>query len=216
MGCDIHTYLELYSKKESKQSKHCWVNSISKIHFGRNYNLFSLMAGVRGCSKSIYPVKGVPTSPNMSYSTSSQYYATVIDDKDLNLYGERNTNVIVRSQAEELVSKGITSYGNFEKTKIANPDYHTASWLNIDELAHIRKEYLIQNIEYYSNFPTNSLKKRDLLAFVQGKDPISLLSFCFHNYEDEVLYSTINMMNSLEKCSVDDDNVARVVFWFDS
>ena len=53
MGCDIHMHVEC--KKRGK-----WVLHSEDIYDGRNYELFSILAGVRGSSTPISYPKGLP------------------------------------------------------------------------------------------------------------------------------------------------------------
>lgn len=78
MGCDIHTYVEHYNK-ESKR----WENlslykkdkdgtfSTIDIYDGRDYELFGILAGVRGTAGSFVMPRGVPD--DLSCEVSNKY-----------------------------------------------------------------------------------------------------------------------------------------------
>jgi len=56
MGCDIHAMVE---RKGSPESTHWWVNR-GDPEIGRNYQLFSILAGVRGSYRPISEPRGLP------------------------------------------------------------------------------------------------------------------------------------------------------------
>lgn len=58
MGCDIHAHLEI--KVEEK-----WIY-YGNPRIPRNYELFSIMAGVRGNEKPIAKIRGIPEDANIT------------------------------------------------------------------------------------------------------------------------------------------------------
>ena len=56
MGCDIHAFIEYVYEGDT------FTNTFSdgEIHFGRNYTLFSLLAGVRGMEQPVVSPRGFP------------------------------------------------------------------------------------------------------------------------------------------------------------
>jgi hypothetical protein len=52
MGCDIHPYIQY-------KAEHEWLVGWS-VEIGRNYDLFGLMAGVRGGAEPVADVRGLP------------------------------------------------------------------------------------------------------------------------------------------------------------
>jgi hypothetical protein len=219
MGCDIHAYIECFSKRESAQSQQCYVTCVAKdISFGRDYQLFGLFAGIRGLSPSVFPVKGIPSSPLLSAPVDFEYHQLVIEDDQIGNFTKQlfAHEYVSRTEAESLVKKRITEYANSDRTKIIKPGMHTPSWLSLNELILIRKNYLIENIDQdiYSQYSISSKAKSELLYFIKNKDEKVLLKFCFDKFECTTLYSCINAMHTMEKCN--DDNFTRLVFWFDS
>lgn len=69
MGCDIHSYVE-YRNKDTGQWKmvriyvpYRWEPERLRLvepYNGRNYELFSMLAGVRGCATPIAEPRGIP------------------------------------------------------------------------------------------------------------------------------------------------------------
>lgn len=56
MGCDIHAYVEYIYDGDTYTNVFCY----GEINFGRDYELFSLIAGVRGISTPIVSPRGFP------------------------------------------------------------------------------------------------------------------------------------------------------------
>lgn len=219
MGCDIHAYIECYSKRDNAQSQKCYVNCVAKdVYFGRNYQLFGLLAGVRGISSSVFQPRGLPSNPQISGDVEYEYYKPVIENDEISKYTSQllSHEYVSRTEADKLVQTRMTEYGNSDKTKIIKPGLHTPHWLNLNELLLVRKHYLIENLDtdYYSQNNYTKKVKKELINFISKKDERILLKYCFENIECEPLYCILNAMLSMEKCS--DDNYTRLVFWFDS
>ena len=80
MGCDIHAYLEYYDSTHGSISNttgrcdfdvQCYA---SDICFWRNYSLFNLLAGVRGIGGPVFNVRGIPSSPKLSFHVAFKYH----------------------------------------------------------------------------------------------------------------------------------------------
>lgn len=215
MGCDIHAHIEYYP--ESNGSSPVYTHTFAtNLDLGRNYTLFSLMAGVRGlCLPVTYP-KGLPTSPPVGYVVSYNYYSFVVEDLEsvagLKEAAHKNfqNSVITREKADELVSKG-TPYYNQEKTLIANPDYHTPSWLTLGEMLRVRQKYLLEAIEYESDM--RGKRRRNALDLIDDCSPEELMAHNFGDIEYVPLNATIAAMMILERHT---KYRSRLVFWFDS
>ena len=135
MGCDIHFYIEYtFSKKDTT----LWWSFGGSINPGRNYAMFSVMAGVRGYDNdAIIPPKGIPDK--IAYQTADDYYYMVIpDDSDLSDY--RNENYVTASDAEKWLKYG-SRWKDEKKTYISSLDYHSASWFTLEEYVAAIKEY---------------------------------------------------------------------------
>jgi len=74
MGCDIHAYIE-YKFSDNNFTE---VISDGEISFGRDYELFGILAGVRGMNKPIISPRGFPTANNSpmppNWYVSEQYF----------------------------------------------------------------------------------------------------------------------------------------------
>jgi len=226
MGADIHAYVEFFSKSEfATRGSLCTVTSFcgGEIDFGRNYNLFGLIAGVRSMNSPLFPVRGLPQSPDLSYTCAQAYYLTVVDS---DLMESHTKTAISRSMVGRWVTKDEatklvldnsfygpkSTYRDSSKTQITDPSWHSATHLTLNELCTIRKQYLIDVIEFESELSRKS--KKELLQFVNSKTPKELVSFSLPPHDDLMLYSTIRLMSTLENS--DSDVETRFVCWFDS
>jgi hypothetical protein len=211
MGCDIHAYIEFFSKSDFKNSRKCFVDCFAgELSFGRDYILFGLVAGVRHHLPPLIKARGIPTEPELSYTVSDAYYLNVVADDAARF----SDNSIRRTLAEEYVSEGYAHYTDSTKSHITNPNYHSATYLTLDELLTIRKMYLTEIVEFYANI--SNTKKKDLLSFIQKTSTRELMKFSFPDYENVGLYTTICTMMALERVSEDSDTSTRLVCWFDS
>lgn len=215
MGCDIHAYIEYYKTNDSDN----WVDVFSdgEISLGRNYLLFGCMAGVRHLS--VTPVaanRGLPTNPELSWWVNRKYHLRVVEDQYKNDFDE---NIITRSELEQLSTQSLLSFDYrkevFTKDNvefIKNPDYHSTTWLNLHEMMKVRKLYLMEQIEYWSEL--SNKKRKELIKFISDTSEFELMKYTFPEYDSPTLYSTIATMNALEH--VNNDIKTRLFCWFDS
>lgn len=215
MGCDIHAHIEYYA--EAGAGANVYTHTFAtNLDLGRNYTLFSLMAGVRGLCIPVSSPKGLPINPPISYFVSYNYYSFVVEDLEtiqgLKEATQKNfqNSVISRKVAEELVAKGCP-YHNSEKTLIANPGYHTPSWLTLSEMLRVRQKYLLEAIEYESDM--RGKRRRDAIDLIDDCSPEELMGHNFGDIEYVPLNATIAAMMILERHT---KFRSRLVFWFDS
>ena len=125
MGCDIHAFVELVSKEDQTR-----VSSIAEFNLGRDYRLFTVLAGVRVSEQLLFPEpKGIPKS--LGWQTGDKYYMVVVPDNEP---GEEE-NTVKRSSAEEYVKDGFSTWEDPKNQwRISSPDWHTPSYLNTKEL----------------------------------------------------------------------------------
>lgn len=88
MGCDIHAFAEVREKKKwiklddrfendyPKSMKCEWCEKVSEVTSDRNYDLFGLLAGVRGDIdiEEISPPKGIPEDASHGYLHKVEYW----------------------------------------------------------------------------------------------------------------------------------------------
>lgn len=214
MGCDIHVYIECYSKQSSLSGGSSYVDTIfDKVSFGRNYTLFGLLAGVRSMDRPVVPPRGVPTQPELSWAASRDYYIKVVPDDEFTRRMDYSSQQIIKqSELEELKSDPYRKLNITSEKMLVNPDWHSSTWLSLEELMLVRKQYLINNIQYYSEI--SGKRRKELVSFISNKSEFDLMKYVFQPYEYAPLHAVISAMSSLEK--TDDDIKTRFVCWFDS
>jgi hypothetical protein len=214
MGCDIHAYIEMYNTA-GEPFANCFAENIS---FGRDYRLFGLFAGVRSLNHSNMMPKGIPTSPQMSYTCCYHYYLNVCDCEGNNHNHFRYSDRCVsRQEAERMVADRGAKYVDAEKTMITDPDLHSATYLCLAELMDIRKKYLLDTVMYESEL--SGKKRKSLAEFIESKNPRTLMQYSFPEHDSLALYATIKTMMALESCSGEGGEYevkTRLVCWFDS
>jgi hypothetical protein len=180
--------------------------------------MFGLIAGVRSLEAPVIATRGLPTNPPMSWECSNEYYLRIVSDEE---YAAHRRDLL----GQKLISKTEfdrinTIYHNNKMTvdsqnMIACPDYHSVTWLTVDELILIRKRYLLQYIEFYDELSgISNKKKKELINFIKDKDEKTLMKYTFHPYESLPLYTTICSMMAMER--IGDDTATRFICWFDS
>jgi hypothetical protein len=214
MGCDIHAFIELYSKQENAKHDSCFVDCFAEeVSFGRDYVLFGMLAGVRHHVPPVISPRGLPIDPKMSHQADSRYHITVLDSPSPEDIFMR-FNCISRERAELYVNSGSTQYSDHTKARIIDPGWHTPTWLTLDELIELRKHYLIEVIEYYSD--VSGKKRKELVNFIKGKDAKTLMRYSFPPHENVKFYAALCTMQALERASHSGDTTTRLVIWFDS
>lgn len=154
MGCDIHMYLE-YADKEDQREERYW-NSFSEgeLNLYRNYGAFGYLTNghVRADVNMKFGVdpKGLPKG-KMSYNVTEETRYYVTDEK------REWEKSVSRSEAMTLLERHpyVRTYSDNsgKLTQIDNPDYHSHSWLSLNEFEMIFKamckdKEMHINIEY--------------------------------------------------------------------
>lgn len=144
MGCDIHCHIEEFTPpregKKNRNGDQAQGYSFGVAHFvnlGRNYRLFALMAGVRNDPLNpVTPVadpKGVPAT--VAFRTQRAYSVRVEDQAD------DEGEAVTKETAQQWVDNGYSVWMNDDHTLVSGPDWHTASWLTIEELEKVQELY---------------------------------------------------------------------------
>lgn len=224
MGCDIHIYPEYYSKKDlADEPEKVFVHSIcSDYSVGRSYELFGIMAGVRGGdSDCIAPPRGLPDNPCIGWNAAHECSLTVVPDEELKTGNWITDGTVAQSMVDQWRKNGnriLTTRppGPNQKEIIQHPDYHSYSWLSTQELFEVRRRYLNSEIRF--NYEAYNLRKKDVKGYIKTldtvKDPVELLNHNFGLFEYASLNGLIGMLHLIER--TDSDFVGRIVFWFDS
>ncbi len=132
MGCDIHAYIEYKESDEYECFAHPYII--------RDYNLFTALAGVRSygaAATAVVAPRGAPT--DMSWRTEEDYYMRIDDD-----WLQRHPDAegyVTSVQAEKWLENGASRRHPKHAHKISNPDWHSTSWLTVDECVEAQKIY---------------------------------------------------------------------------
>jgi hypothetical protein len=127
MGCDIHPHIEFHRGTDD-QGKELWWE-FCEPYLGRNYNLFGLMAGVRGFQKAIFEPRGVPE--NISWGVVDDYTLFITDDpKCMDHPGFCSLDDLRRWNGRL-----------WNEHRAIHPDWHTPSWLTTYEFAQVVEQY---------------------------------------------------------------------------
>lgn len=143
MGCDIHCCIEYASPRRSDGSRWDYKPFARELNMGRDYDLFALMAGVRG-EEGIVPVcepKGLPEGVSTVFLLRSGYQ---VDDE---LADHEVDGYCSREEAERWVRDGASAY--IGGSAVTNPDWHSVSWLNAAELEEVQRRYrLLHGVDH--------------------------------------------------------------------
>ena len=132
MGCDIHLYVE-YNKK--KAEKDYWWSFGSRFNLGRNYLIFGLLSeGVRCDVEGSIKPKGLPE--NLSFTTNNDNSLYISE----NSHEERSCSL---EQAKRWEKNGykITYNENNVPVFIEHPDWHSHTWLTLEEYKQALTKY---------------------------------------------------------------------------
>lgn len=234
MGCDIHAYIEYIHTYRENSHVYLW----AKPEINRSYWLFSLLAKVRGGSLTDelgFEPKGIPEK--LSWDTEQDYYYYVDDKLAAEDYdGER---FITKAEAENYINKEgyiperVREDGYVFKAMVPQGDWHTPSWLTLNELEEVVHkwesiDHTITTNDYSAVLISEgdteeSIRKRleerhsndtqvDFLG-IQGK--YGHYRFTYQTERPNVskdLLACIGAMKALE----DENTKTRLTFWFDN
>lgn len=144
MGCDIHCYIEYRERDMSDREDKSWSSFGGRINPGRNYLMFSLMAGVRG-GDGIFEVRGLPEG--LGYYSNDDNYLYITADKECNCGECKSVSV---ENAARWVEGGSSEYKNNREGKptwVSHPDWHSHSWLSLVEFRQVLEKCYIMNRE---------------------------------------------------------------------
>ena len=125
MGCDIHCYIEYHDGHDR------WSGFGGRINPGRDYQLFGLLAGVRGAMPPLIPPRGMPT--DAGYSANH--------DNELAVATSQYPDGTDSDKAAEWVANGVSKWAR--KGFVTHPDWHTHSWLTLDEFERVLTAYYV-------------------------------------------------------------------------
>ena len=186
MGCDIHVFIEHSDGRGGR-----WSAISDQIYLGRNYGLFSAMAGVRLYTDTIeyFEPRGVPK--DICFLTEGKYTLLVVAGEDTHEDG-----CCTEEQADKYLGYGSAIWEEkkegSEYYRITGPDWHTPSWLNLEEFKIAYNRYL----DYYKD----EYGKRDKSDPSHRPNRIPLVE------------GYLSLMDKLEDMGFP----TRIVFWCDN
>jgi len=121
MGCDIHCYVE-YRRPEWTQD--FWNGFGGRINPGRNYEMFGRMADVRGSGPPVVEQRGIPEK--LGWAARNDWYLFITEHPG-DGYVTHETALRYASYGRKIVEQ------NGKPTWVEHPDWHTPSWLTIEE-----------------------------------------------------------------------------------
>jgi hypothetical protein len=190
MGADIHMYVEYRDKKVAKErdvrgEKPYWLAYGDRVNPGRNYTMFAILSCVRGEYEESFQPKGKLPREMMSWGASSDAFMHIYPKKHEDKEWE---GFVTLEKATEWATWGrqIILNENGEPTYIEHPDWHSHSWMSIEELEQAYKIYAEKaSQEWGEEITRPHVEWMALLA-------------------------------SMKALEGDDENEVRVVFWFDN
>lgn len=231
MGCDIHIYPEYWCEDDLDFEKKIYTHSLCQNYdIGRSYNLFAIMAGVRGSgNNTVTQPRGVPDSPGLGFWAEHDLTLTIVPDNEMkqeNCWDGKYVSESIANTWKDgtglMFGRGIKLYKTIDmqdgskREVIFNPDYHSLSWLTLPELFEVRKRYLMEQIEY--SYEEYEMKKKDTKPYKKilkdVKDPQLLMNHSFGVFEYASLNGLIGMLYFIERTNP--KIKTRITFWFDS
>jgi hypothetical protein len=220
MGCDIHAYIDYddFKTKDGDWFVSCFAED---VRLGRNYTLFTLMAGVRHDPRTdtynpLFEPKGLPD--RTSHSVDWAYSLHITTNKDL----YDSESFCSPEDAQRWVDKGYSRWLNAKHDAVSHPDWHSASFLTVDELERVVEAFEAIQFAERSWFQFNPPEKQPIPENATAtKMPcrIGRDSEWYVEVGEKKTYpaptslkATIAAMKQLSN----DGRQARLVFWFDN
>jgi hypothetical protein len=206
MGCDIHVYIEYKEKSDEN-----WRSFGGRINPGRNYKLFELMAGVRSDECSLFSPRGIPDQTG--------YYAKHDNTLFITECGDNDGEYVKMEKATQWVDSGYSTFINNREGKptwVTNPDWHTHSWLNLEEyrqVLEVYKKWSIVNLEERKKESENLYNHLVDTKVITSDNAEQCKWIQEVKIYDEPEYQAIE--GAMAKFS-DMGYDVRIVFWFDN
>ena len=171
MGCDIHCYIETQRYPHSKEP--WWPFNYYGLNPGRDYKMFTLLAGVRGYDdlEPVYAQRGLPNDLSWSVRIENQIFVCPEPDAE----GQTDPETAAR-----WVRHGDSKWEDDEHKWVTHPDWHSHSWLTTDEFEKVLKVYSDTKDEYGGVGPSYRAVLAAMKAFEDAGEPARLV-FWFDN-----------------------------------
>ena len=139
MGCDIHLYVEIRSKKNKEWG---WHSTSFKGEFSnRNYGMFAVLNNVRNYWD-LKPLENRLLPGDIGNDVFHKYYKYVTEKEKDNEYQ------CSEEQANSWVKDGYSTIKTIHNMKYcSNPDWHSPNWCTTKELEECYNQ-VFEKIEY--------------------------------------------------------------------
>lgn len=133
MGCDIHCYIQYKEKTEDNRWWDCFGGH---IYLGRNYAMFGVLAGVRDkyAPHSFQP-KGLLPKEKLSWRVKDDLYLTITED------GKGENEATLEDAMRWFNGSKIVNDSKGNPYLVLHPDWHSHSWMTIEEYKQALKWY---------------------------------------------------------------------------
>ncbi len=132
MGADIHMYIQYREKKGVKenakrgQNTDWWDNFGGTINPGRNYTMFSILAGVRGSTYKGFDPKGIPEF-GLGWAARRDLFLYITEESN------PHENCCTLEDAQRW-GRPIIKDKDGKPWYTYHPDWHSHSWMTVKEL----------------------------------------------------------------------------------
>ncbi len=210
MGCDIHAYID-YDNGEDQAPR-----NLCRIKIARDYWLFGVLAGVRldpgviPGEKQLFAPRGLPEKLSWEVEDENSLYV-VADKEDEDVH----EGCCERSNAEKWTKSGWSTWLNEDHTRITHPDWHTHSYLYVDELEKVQEQYA-----RIPGYPKHKM--------IKAEESIPEGYKVDHDYNDQKFCVEINpgpqgphqelaaAISAMKSLNGDNPKRSRFIFWFDN
>jgi hypothetical protein len=139
MGCDIHGHI-IYT--EEFESGGQFTSTFAKLNLGRNYSLFTALAGVRSSwGEAQFCGRPIGFPEKISWQLEDDLFLKVTDDESL----MRLEGYVSKENAERFASMNRRHFHNGYKDetqkKVLHPDWHSHSYMDIEDLSAALRRY---------------------------------------------------------------------------
>lgn len=143
MGCDIHAYIEYSTFDSHSTGKPYWKCFIQNAGT-RDYDMFEIMAGVRGNDNQLFEQRGLPDDLGHELTDASRIRIRDDDDPD-----DNDGRTCTFAQADSW--GGEIYYDTAGKARaVDDPDAHSHSWLTREEFAQCIAKYMLDVGQLYA------------------------------------------------------------------
>lgn len=117
-----------------------WTSFGGSIYTGRNYEMFGLLAGVRGTAHPLFPKRGMPD--DVGYLVRSENMLRIVDETDPTKIGAGQCSLVNALSWHKNNRCAIsTEPDGVTPMWVSCPDWHSHSWLTLEEFSEVLRAY---------------------------------------------------------------------------